>query len=95
MFCREIEREVPNYVPSDLPLLSGSFRVLHDAAATGSPLPEGGGARGVDGAPVTPEAVAATVADNYARCRYDQIRLSALQKIVETIRNSERLYADE
>lgn len=81
---RDIEREVPNYVPSDLPMLPGSFRVLHDAAATGSPLPLGGGAGGVDAATVRPDDLAQTVADNYASCRYDQARLNSLQEVLRS-----------
>lgn len=36
---RDIIKEIPHYVPTDLPMLPGSFRVLHDAAARGSELP--------------------------------------------------------
>jgi hypothetical protein len=79
---RDIIREVAKYVPSDLPMLPGSFRVLHDAAATGSPLPEAGDSGGVDGAAVSPENVAKTIASNYASCREDQLKLSSLQEII-------------
>jgi hypothetical protein len=48
---RDIIREVPNYVLANLPILPGSFRVLH--AAAGSPLAEGRCASGVDGAAVS------------------------------------------
>ena len=72
-----IVKQVPVYVPLDLPDLPGPFRLLHDAAASQSPLPET--PRGDDGAPVSPQAVAATVADNYATCHQNAARLSALQ----------------
>lgn len=79
---RDIIKEVPTYVPSDLPVLPGPFRMLHDAAATGSPLPEAGGASGADAAAVAAHDLAATLSENYARCRSDQQRLSALQEIL-------------
>ncbi len=79
---RDIIREVPNYVPSDLPVLPGSFRVLHDAAATGSALPEGGGAGGVDAGAVSPENVAVILTENYSACRLDKERLRLLQEVV-------------
>lgn len=84
---RDIIKEVPSYVPSDLPMLPGSFRVLHDAAATGSPLPEAGDSGGVDGAAVTPQDLAGTISNNYASCRTDQRRLEALQAIIEEFAN--------
>ncbi len=79
---RDIIKEVPTYVPSDLPVLPGSFRVLHDAAATGSELPEAGGAGGVDATAVAVGDVAETLTVNYERCRQDQARLRSLQIIV-------------
>lgn len=84
---RDIIKEVPTYVPSDLPVLPGPFRVLHDAAATGSPLPEAGGPSGVDAAAVAARDLAATLSENYARCHSDQQRLRALQEILS--KNSE------
>ncbi len=66
-------------------MLPSSFRVLHDAAATGSPLPEGGDSGGVDGAAVAPEIVARTVVANYGACRYDKERLAALQQITRRL----------
>lgn len=81
---RDIIKEVPSYVPSDLPMLPGPFRMLHDAAATGSPLPEAGGASAADAAAVTPAALARTITENYERCRNNQQRLTALQEIVRS-----------
>lgn len=79
---RDIIKEVPTYVPSDLPVLPGSFRVLHDAAASGSELPEAGGAGGVDASAVAVGDVAETLINNYERCHNDQRRLSALQELL-------------
>lgn len=72
-----IVKQVPVYVPAGLPDLPGPFRVFHDAAATQTPLPQAPAAD--DGAPVAPQAVAATVADNYVTCHQNAARLSALQ----------------
>lgn len=60
-----IVKEVPRYVPLDSCPLPGGFRVLHDAAAAGV-LPDP--ARIPDAAPVPAQAVAGTVAGNYAAC---------------------------
>ncbi len=79
---RDIIKEVPTYVPSDLPVLPGSFRVLHDAAATGRELPEAGGAGGVDAAAVSVVEIAETLITNYEICRQDQARLRSLQLVV-------------
>lgn len=72
-----IIRQVPVYVSRDLPDLPGGFRRVHDAAANQSPLPESPGDD--DGAPVAPQTVAATVADNYLTCHRNAARLTALQ----------------
>jgi hypothetical protein len=61
-----IVKEVPIYVPVDSCPLSGGFRVLHDAAAAGV-LPDP--ARIPLAAPVPAQAVAGTVAGNYATCQ--------------------------
>lgn len=64
---RTITKEVPVYVPADSPDLPGGFRLLHDAAALGLPLP--GPAAIAGAAPVPAQDVARTVSDNYAGCR--------------------------
>ena len=88
IFYRDIIREVEKNVPNDLPMLPGSFRVLHDAAAAGAKLSESGDPPGVAAAAVAPADVAVTVAENYASCNYDQERLQVLQRIVkDLIRN--------
>ena len=62
------------------PPLSPSFRVLHDAAASGSQAAENPGR--ADAAPVPVADAAETIAANYATCRTDQARLAALQDII-------------
>ena len=79
---RDIIKEIPHYVPIDLPVLPGSFRVLHDAAARGSELPEDGDSSGIDAATVSVETLAETVVENYRACREDRARLEGLQGVV-------------
>ena len=64
------------------PPLSPSFRVLHDAAASGSQAAENPG--GTDAAPVPVADAAETIRENYATCRTDQARLAALQEIIRS-----------
>ncbi len=75
--AREIVKEVPVYVPADSCPLPSGFRLLHDAAAGLSPIPNP--AARTDAAPVPAQAVAATVADNYGTCRETAEQLTALQ----------------
>ena len=82
---RDIIREVPKYVPSDLPMLPADFRVLHDAAATGSALPKADDPARIAAATVSPQDIATTVADNDADCRYDQARLKSLQDLLHNL----------
>ena len=86
---QDIIREVPKYVSSDLPLLPADFRVLHDAAATGSALPKAGDPARANAATVSPQDVADTVAENYSTCRIDSARLEALQRIIKSINAEE------
>ncbi len=79
---RDIIKEIPHYVPTDLPVLPGSFRVLHDAAARGSELPEDGDSSGINAATVSVETLAETVVENYRACREDRARLEGLQGVV-------------
>lgn len=74
-----IVKEVPVYVPSDLPVLPAGVRVLLDAAADGR-VPDPAELR--DAAPVDPQALASSVAENYGVCRADQLKLSELQEWV-------------
>jgi hypothetical protein len=79
---RDIIKEIPHYAPTDLPVLPGSFRVLHDAAASGSELPEDGDSSGIDAATFSVETLAETVVENYRSCREDRARLEGLQGMV-------------
>ena len=72
-----IVREVPVFVPAGSPDLPGGFRLLHDAAAAAGPVPDAAGIP--DAAPVPAQAVAATVAGNYAIAHETAARLTALQ----------------
>ena len=73
-----IVKEVPFYVPSDTPPLPGGFRLLHDAAAGGEPLP--GVAAIAGAAAVSAQEVASTVAGNYAVCLANAEQVKALQQ---------------
>jgi hypothetical protein len=72
--------KVDEYAPSTLPLLPGSVRVLHDAAATGEEIDD---SRTADAAPVAASHLAATSARNYIVARKDQGALEELQAIVK------------
>jgi hypothetical protein len=74
-----IVRQVPIYISRDLPELPGAFRVLHDAAATGT-VPDP--ADFSDAAPVAPQDVASTTGDNYTACRVNAAALTGLQEWV-------------
>lgn len=69
-----ITKLVPVYVPVDL-VLPGGFRVLHDAAAAGG-VPDAAG--GAAAEPVSAQAVAATVADNYTACHAELAKAVSL-----------------
>lgn len=73
----DIIRNVPVYVPAGSPDLPGGFRLLHDAAAANSPLPASPGS--TDAAPASAQAVAATVAANYAIAAENAQQLVSLQ----------------
>lgn len=60
-----IEREVPVYIPADECSLSGSFRVLHDAAATNS-IPRASEVPDAESVPARD--LARTVGRNYTTC---------------------------
>lgn len=77
--ARVIREQIPVYVPSDLPVLPGSFRVFFDAAVKGE-LPDP--AAVADAAPVAPEDVAATTADNAEISRLNNEKLVSLQEWV-------------
>ena len=74
-----IVKQVPVYVSRDLPDLPPAVRWLHDHAAQGS-VP--GSAVPPDVAPVAPQDLTATVADNYTQCLATAEQLRALQEWV-------------
>lgn len=75
-----IEKEVIKYVPLGTPDLPAGWRLLHDAAASGQPLP---GVAAIPGAaPVPAQDAATTVAANYATCRANAEQVKALQEWV-------------
>lgn len=71
-----IVREVPVFVPAGS-VLPGGFRLFHDAAAANGAVPDP--AAIPDAAPVDAQAVAGTVADNYATYHEVAERLTSLQ----------------
>ena len=73
---KTIVEKVAVYVPIDSCDLPAGFRVLHDAAASGT-IP--GPAVGADAAAVPASAAAATVAENYSACHQNAEKLRALQ----------------
>jgi len=68
------------YAPSTLPLLPGSVRVFHDAAATGQKIDD---SRTASAVPVPASHLAITSARNYTIARRDQATLEELQAIVK------------
>ena len=84
---REQIKEIEKYAPTDRLVLSGDFRVFHDAAARGVSIPDAGDPTRINAAPVAASDLAVTVAENYAGCREDRGRLEALQEIVRKIGN--------
>jgi hypothetical protein len=79
---KTIIQQVDHYVPTTDPLLSGGFRMLHDAAAIGKPIDD---TSRINAQAVTSQDVARTIAENYADCRYEKERVAALQEIVRTL----------
>jgi hypothetical protein len=74
---KTITQQVTKYVPLSAPALPYGFRLLHDAAANGVPLPDT--AVSLDGPAVAAQDVASTVSDNYAECHVEFEKLKALQ----------------
>lgn len=75
---KTITKEVIKYVPVTTPALPGGWRLLHDAAVTGTSAD----ALSVASGGAAPQAVsaqdaAATVADNYTSCRLNAADLEA------------------
>lgn len=81
---RIITREVIRYAqvtPTDRRCtLPGSFRLLHDAAATGTPADPGAGSVAAgEAAPIEDATVLETIDDNYRNCRDAIAKVSAWQ----------------
>lgn len=76
-----IVKKIPVYIPArDNCQLPGGFRLLHDSAAIGSPLP--GSSNGINAASVGVAEAARTIAGNYSSCHITAARLIALQEWV-------------
>lgn len=73
---KTIIKEVPVFVGKDECSLSGGFRLLHDAAAS-STIPDP--TKIPNAAPVSAQAVARTVTENYTTCHETAERLKSLQ----------------
>lgn len=73
-------REVQVFVPAGVAELPGGFRLFHDAAARGEPLPDP--AAIADAAPVDAQDLARTLSVNYDGWREDAARLIELQDYV-------------
>lgn len=81
---KTIIKEVPTYVPASTPPLPGGWRVLHDAAATGTdPDTVSKAAGGAAAAPVPAQDAIATVVDNYTGCRRNAAAVEAWQAWAE------------
>lgn len=72
----KIIQRIPVYVPSTTTDLPGGWRLLHDAAASGTELPEAPGS--VQAEPVSAQTAAETVARNYTECRAELEKLTGL-----------------
>jgi hypothetical protein len=82
---KETVREVEKLVPVGTCTLPGAFRLLHDAAATGSQLPADPGPLAATTDAVEAIAALETVIENYTQCRSDAERLTALQSLVKEL----------
>lgn len=76
-----ITKQVTKYVPLSAPALPYGFRLLHDAAASGVPLPDA--AVNLDGPTVPVADAASTVIANYTGCRATAVQLESLQDWVK------------
>lgn len=87
---RTIIKEVTRYEfiepPGNRCTLPGTWRLLHDAAATGQPPAAEAGPLATRSADqVTDAAALRTIADNYAACRNDAAKLEAWQRRYKAI----------
>ncbi len=86
---KTIIREIPKFIPADTCELPGGFRLLHDAAATGSE-PDATGLP--DAATVPVRTAAETISKNYETCHATAARLVSLQEF-ERLRHEAYLEA--
>lgn len=77
LITKEITRYVEITPDADRRVLPGTFRVRHDAAATGIPLDTAGPVDDAAAHPIEDAAVLDTLGENYRSCREDQRKLSA------------------
>lgn len=87
---RFITREITRYVkvtpPADRCTLPGTWRLLHDAAATGTPIAaETGPLAAAAANPVADAAALETIGINYEACRTDQAKLAGWQRRYQTL----------
>lgn len=71
-----IIKRIPQYVPANSCDLPPGFRLLHDAAASGSELPEAAGS--IQAEPVPAQTAAETVVSNYTECHAELTKLQGL-----------------
>lgn len=76
---------IPHYIPIDALDLPSGFRVLHDAAATGT-LP--GPTAGVEARPVPLAVATETITGNYSHCQVEKEKLRALWEWAENQRKA-------
>jgi hypothetical protein len=86
-----ITKEIPVYVTPKADAgctVPVGFAILHDAAASGSPLPGPSGGPHDSPSGIALSAVASTVTDNYALCRSTAEQLTGLQNWVKSMREA-------
>lgn len=86
---KTITKLVPQFIPDGTCDLPGGFRVLHDAAITGS-IPTA--ADGTNGQPVSVETATTTVTENYTTC---QAAITDLEGLREWVRQQRELYLEQ
>lgn len=85
---KTITKLVPQFIPIDSCDLPGGFRLLHDAAVSGT-IPSAADA--VDAAPVPASTAATTITENYTICK---AAISDLEGTREWIQQQRQLYLE-
>lgn len=85
---KTITKLVPQFIPADSCDLPGGFRLLHDAAVSGT-IPSA--AEGVDAAPVPVTTAATTITENYTTCK---AAISDLEGMREWAQQQRQLYLE-